>query len=87
MSVHLRGGVDGGVARGTLGDAGSVVDDILVTVGALALLFISLAFVVELLAEREGDATPALEDVVVVGAALHTGALVLQVAASHALAS
>lgn len=85
MSVHLRGGVDGGVARGTLGDAGTVVDDVLEAVGVLALLLVSLAPVVQLLAEGEGDAAPALEHVMVFGTALHTGALVLQAATGHAV--
>lgn len=42
---HLRG-VDGGEAGWTLRDAGAVMDDVLVAVGALAALFLSLAFVV-----------------------------------------
>ena len=81
MSAHLRGGVDGGVAGGTLRDAGSVVDDVLVAVGGLVVL----ASVVEILAEGEGDAAPALVGEVVVGAALHAGALVLEAAAGHAV--
>lgn len=85
MSVHLRGGVDGGVAGGTLGDAGTVVDDVLVAVGALAVLFLSLAFVVEILAEAEGDAAPALVGEVVCRAAVHTVVPVLEAAAGHAV--
>ena len=85
MSVHLRRGVDGGVARGTLRDAGTVVDDVLVAVGALAALLLPLAFVVEILAEGERDAAPALEGEVVGGAALHTGVFVLEAAAGHAV--
>lgn len=85
MSVHLRGGVDGRVAGGTLRDAGTVVDDVLVAVGALAVLLFPLASVMELLAEGEGDAAPALESVMVFGAALHTGALGLKAAAGHAV--
>lgn len=85
MSVHLRGGVDGCVARGTLRDAGTVVDDVLVAVGVLAVLLFTLASVVELLAEGERDATPALESVVVFRTALHTGALCLEAAAGHAV--
>lgn len=41
--VHLQGGVDGRVAGGTLGNAGAVVDDVLVAVGILAALLLSLA--------------------------------------------
>lgn len=83
MSVHLRGGADGGVARGTLRDAGTVVDDVLVTVGALVMLLFTLASVMELLAEGKGDTAPALESVVVFRTALHTGALCLEAAAGH----
>lgn len=85
MSVHLRGGVDGGVAGGTLVDAGPVVDDVLVAVGALAALLLALASVVEILAEAEGDAAPAPVSEVVFGAAFHTLVLVLEAAAGHAV--
>lgn len=88
-SVHLRGGVDGRVAGGTLWDAGTVVDDVLVAVGALAALLLPLllplASVVEILAEGEGDAAPALVGEKVFGAALHTVLLVLEAAAGHAV--
>lgn len=82
-SVHLRGGVDSCVARGTLGDAGTVVDDVLVAVGALAVLLLPLAFVVKILAEGEGDAAPAFVDEVVYRAALHTAALMLEATAGY----
>jgi len=85
VSVHLRGGVDGREAGGTLGDAGTVVEDVLVAVGVLAELLLSLAFVVEILAEGEGDAPPALEGEVVFGAALHAVVPVLEAAAGHAV--
>lgn len=85
MSVHLRGGVDSRVAGGTLRDAGTVVDDILVAVGALAALLLPLASVVEILAEGEGDASPALVGEVVFGAALHAVVLMLEAAAGHAV--
>lgn len=85
MSVHLRGGVDGRVAGGTLRDAGTVVDDVLVAVGALVTLLFPLASVVEVLAEGEGYAAPALVSKVVFGAALHTVALILQATAGHAV--
>ena len=54
-------------------------------VGALALALL-LAAAVELLAEGLRDAAPALEGVVVGGAALHAGVTVLEVAAGHAVA-
>ncbi len=85
LSVHLRGGVDGRVAGGTLRDAGTVVDDVLLAVEALAALLLPLASVVEVLAEGEGDAAPALVGEVVFGAAFHTFALVLEAAAGHAV--
>lgn len=84
-SVHLRGWVDGRVAGGTLGDAGTIVDDVLVAVGDPAVLLLPLASVMELLAVGEGDAAPALEGVVVFRAALHTGSLVLEATAGHAV--
>lgn len=83
--VHLRGGVDGGVARGALGDAGTVVDDVLVALAVLALL-LPLAFVVQVLAEREGDAAPARVGEEVFGTLLHAGSLVLEAPAGHAVA-
>lgn len=86
MSVHLRGGVDGRVAGGTLRDAGTVVDDVLVAVRALVVLLLPLASVVEILAEVERDAAPALEGEVVFGAAFHTVSLgPLEAAAGHAV--
>lgn len=45
-----------------------------------------LALVVEVLAEGERDAAPALEDVVSLGTAVHTGVLVLEVLAGHTAA-
>lgn len=83
MSVHLRGGVDGGVARGTLWDAGTVVDYIFMAVRALCVLFLPLALVVEILAEGEVDAAPAPEGEVVFGASLHTVIPMLEAAAGH----
>lgn len=59
------------------------MDDVLVTVRVLAALLFPFALVVELLAEGEGDAAPALEGVVVLRTALHTGALVLEAATRH----
>lgn len=85
MSVHLRGGADGGVAGGTLRDAGAVVDHVLVAVGVLAALLLPFAFVVEILAEGEGDAAPPLVGEVVFRAALNTVAFVLEAAAGHAV--
>lgn len=84
--VHLRGGVDGGVARGTLRDAGTVVDDVLLAVGAFVALLLSLALVVKILAEGERDAAPALVGEVVFGTALDAGALVLEPATGHTMA-
>lgn len=45
-----------------------------------------LALVVQLLAEAEGDAAPALEAVVAGGAAVHAPPVQVEVAAGHALA-
>lgn len=81
--MHLRGGVDGRVARGTLGDAGTIVDDVLVAVIALAVLLLSLAFVVKILAEGDGDTAPAFVDEVVFRAALHTVAIMMEATAGH----
>lgn len=81
MSVHLRGGVADRVARGTLRDAGTVVDDVFVAVRALFLL----APVVQILAEGEGDAAPAFVGEVVFWAALHTAVLVQEATAGHAV--
>lgn len=83
--VHLRGGVDGGVARGALRDAGTVVDDVLVALAVPALL-LPLAFVVQVLAEREGDAAPARVGEEVPGTLLHAGPRVLEAPAGHAVA-
>lgn len=83
--VHLRGGVDGGVARGALRDAGTVVDDVLVALAVPALL-LPLAFVVQVLAEREGDAAPARVGEEVSGTLLHAGPRVLEAPAGHAVA-
>lgn len=85
MSAYLRGGFDGGVAGGTLRDAGPVVDDVLVAVGVLAALLLPFASVVQILAEGEGDAAPALVGEVVVGAAFDAVAVVLEAAARHAV--
>lgn len=84
--VHLRRGVDGGVAGGALGDAGTVVDDVLLAVGALVALLLPPAPVVKILAEGGGDAAPALVGEVVLGAALHAVALVAEAPARHAVA-
>lgn len=81
--VHLRGGVDGRVARGTLGDAGAVVDDVFAAVRALAALLLPLACVVQILTEFEWDTAPALVGEVVFWAALHAGTFVLEAAAGH----
>lgn len=83
--VHLRGGVDGSVARGTLRDAGTIVDDVLMAVGALVAFLLPLASVVKILAEGEGDAAPALVGEVVLRTALNTVAFVLEPAAGHAV--
>lgn len=83
--VHLRGGVDGSVAGGTLRDAGTVVDDVLVAVGALVALLLPFASVVKILAEGEGDTAPALVGEVVLGTALNTVAFVLEPTAGHAV--
>lgn len=77
---HSRGGVHG-VSRWTLRDALPVVNDVLV-----AALLRVLALVVQLLAELEGDAAPALEAVEALGAGGDTPALVEEVPARHALA-
>lgn len=84
--VHLRRGAGGGVAGGTLGDAGTVVDDVLLAVGVLAALLLSPAPVVKILAEGEGDAAPALVGEIVVGTALHAAAVVAEASARHAVA-
>lgn len=76
---YLRGGVHGGVSRRAFWDTGSVVDDVLVAVAALA-----LTLVVEVLAEFKGHAAPSLEGVVARRAALHTGVTEQEVATSHA---
>lgn len=83
---HLHGGVDGGVAGGTLGDAGTVVDDVLLAVGVLVALLFSSAPVVKILAEGKGDAAPALVGEIVLGTALHTVAVVAEASARHAVA-
>lgn len=66
-------------------DAGTVVDDVLVAVGALAVFLLPLASVVEILAEGEGDAAPTLVGEVVFGAALYTVVPVLEATAGHAV--
>lgn len=81
--VHLRGGVDGSVAGGTLRDAGTVVDDVLMAVGALVTFLLPLASVVKILTEGKGDAAPALVGKVVLGTALNTVAFVLEPTAGH----
>lgn len=83
---HLRRGVDGGVSRGTLWDAGTVVDDVFLAVGVLAALLLLPAPVVKILAEGKGDAAPALVGKVVFGTALHAVAIVAEASASHAVA-
>lgn len=59
------------------------MDDVLVAVSALAVLVAPLAFVVKILAEGEGDAAPTFVDEVVVRAALHTVALMLEATAGY----
>lgn len=83
--VHLREWVDGGVARGALGDAGAVVDDVLVALSVLA-LFLPLAFVVQVLAEWERDAAPAFVGEEVFGTLLHAGPFVLEASTGNAVA-
>lgn len=83
---HLRGGVDGGVSGGTLWDAGTVVDDVLLAVGVLAALLLPPAHVMKILAEGKGDAAPALVGEVVLGTALHAVAVVAEASARHAVA-
>lgn len=61
------------------------MDDVLVALGVLALL-LPLAFVVQLLAESEGDAAPAFVGEEALGARLHAGPLVLEASAGHAAA-
>lgn len=83
---HLRRGVDGGVSGGTLRDAGTVVDDVLLAVGVLVALLLPPAPVVKILAEGKGDAAPALVGEIVLGTALHTVAVVAEASARHAVA-
>jgi len=85
LSVHLRGGVDGRVARGTLRDAGTVVDDILVAVSVLAAFFLPLTSVVQILAEGKRNAAPVLVGGVAFWALFHTAALMLEATAGHAV--
>lgn len=61
------------------------MDDVLVALGVLALL-LPLAFVVQVLAEGQGDAAPAFVGEEVFGTLLHAGPLVLEASAGHALA-
>lgn len=61
------------------------MDYVLVAVWALAALLLPLAPVVEILAEGEGDAAPALVGEVVFRAALHAVTLMLEAAAGHAV--
>lgn len=77
---YSHGGVYGSVAGRALGDAGPVINDVLVAVSRLALLTLE----VEVLAELQGDTAPALESVVAQRAVLHARALVQEVAAGHA---
>lgn len=69
------------VARGALGDALVIVDDVLVA----ALSPGVLAFVVQVLAEAEVHAAPVLEVVVRGRAGLHAPAIQVEVATGHAL--
>lgn len=62
-----------------------VVDDVLVAPGVLTLL-LPLAFVVQVLAKRQGDAAPALVGEEVFGTLVHAGPLVLEASAGHAVA-
>lgn len=61
------------------------MDDVLRALGVLALL-LPLAFVVQVLAEREGDAAPAFVGEEVFGTLLHAGPFVLEASAGHAAA-
>lgn len=80
-----QGGVDGCVAGGTLRDAGTIVDDVLMAVGALAVLLLPLTLVMEILAEGEGDTAPTIVGEVVFGTVLHTVALMLETTTGHAV--
>lgn len=62
------------------------MDDVLVALGALGALLLPPAAAVQLLAEVEGDAAPALVDEELLGALLHAPPLVLEPAARHAVA-
>lgn len=61
------------------------MDDVLVALGVLA-LFLPLAFVVQLLAEGEGDAAPAFVGEEVFGTLLHAGAFVLEASTGYTVA-
>lgn len=61
------------------------MDDVLGALAVLALL-LPLALVVQVLAEREGDAAPAFEGEEVFGTLLHAGPFVLEASAGHAVA-
>lgn len=61
------------------------MDDVVVAVGVLVLLLLLLAPVVQILAEGAGNAAPALVDEVIVWAAFHTDAFMLEAAACHAV--
>lgn len=61
------------------------MDDVLFALAALVLLLLSLAFVVQVLAEGEGDAAPAFVGEHVPGAPLHTHPRMLEAPAGHAV--
>lgn len=60
------------------------MDDVLVALGVLA-LFLPLAFVVQVLAEGEGDAAPAFVGEEVFGTLLHAGPFVPEAPTGHAV--
>lgn len=61
------------------------MDDVVVAISDLVLLLFLPAPVVQILAEGGGNAAPALEDEVVVWAAVHADVFVLEAAARHAV--
>lgn len=61
------------------------MDDVVVAVSDLVLLLFLPAPVVQILAEGDGNAAPALVDEVVVWAAVHADAFVLEASARHAV--
>lgn len=79
VAGYLRSGVDSGISRRALRDAGTLVNDVFV-----AVTFALLALVVELLAKAEADAAPALKGVEKRWALFDTRVVVHEVAAGHA---